>query len=78
MKKWLTVGIISISTIAPVTAAGPTEMVAASRPLQCVPHARALSGLPRLGPSFLLVSKSVNCKLASSQSSVLIPPQQIL
>ena len=37
---------------ASVSMAGPAEMVAALRPLQCVPHARALSGLPIRGDAW--------------------------
>jgi len=35
-----------------VSAGGAAEMVAAARPLQCVPHARALSGLPIRGDAW--------------------------
>jgi hypothetical protein len=37
---------------ASVRTAGAAEMVAAARPLQCVPHARALSGLPIRGDAW--------------------------
>jgi hypothetical protein len=35
-----------------VSTHGSAEMVAAARPLQCVPHARALSGLPIRGDAW--------------------------
>jgi surface antigen len=38
--------------MAPVSAAGSAEMVAASQPLQCVPFARELSGLPIRGDAW--------------------------
>ncbi len=37
---------------ASVSTGGAAEMVAAARPLQCVPHARALSGLPIRGDAW--------------------------
>lgn len=60
MKKWQAAGIVFISTMAPVLAPGAAEIVAASQPLQCVPFARDLSGLPIRGDAWTWWSAAEN------------------
>ena len=60
MKKWQAAAIVFISTMAPVLAPGAAEIIAASQPLQCVPFARDLSGLPIRGDAWTWWSAAEN------------------
>ena len=52
MKKKLTAGLLFLSAAVPVSAEGSPEIVAAAQPLQCVPFARELSGVPIRGDAW--------------------------
>ncbi len=51
MKALLTACILFLAGMS-VSSAGPAETIAVTEPLQCVPHARALSGLPIRGDAW--------------------------